>query len=130
MGSGDRHEHLALGDTPNLAARLQSLAVPETIVISDATSRLVQGYFTCQELGVQALKGIDTPVRMSQVGGKARRRAAWTSPRSTAGSPRALTPLTCKRPGHCSMSYHDTLETEGFPLDMRCCERIICLSDC
>jgi class 3 adenylate cyclase len=70
MGSGGRHEHLALGDTPNLAARLQSLAAPDTVVISDTTSRLVQGYFTCQELGVQALKGIDTPVRVWQVVGE------------------------------------------------------------
>ena len=67
MGSGDRHEHLALGDTPNLAARLQGLAAPDTVVISEATARLVQGYFTCQELGVQTLKGMDTPVRVSQV---------------------------------------------------------------
>jgi class 3 adenylate cyclase len=43
MGSGGRHEHLALGDTPNLAARLQGLAEPDTVVISAATSRLVQG---------------------------------------------------------------------------------------
>jgi class 3 adenylate cyclase len=70
MGSGDRHEHLALGDTPNLAARLQGLAAPDTLVISDATARLVQGYFTCQELGVQALKGIDTPVQVYQVVGE------------------------------------------------------------
>jgi class 3 adenylate cyclase len=43
MGSGDRHEHLALGDTPNLAARLQGLAAPDTVVISAATARLAQG---------------------------------------------------------------------------------------
>src|SRR5262249_32312711 len=47
--------------------RLQGLAAPDTVVISEAASRLVQGYFTCQELGVQALKGIDTPVRVYQV---------------------------------------------------------------
>jgi predicted ATPase len=67
MGSGGRHEHRARGDPPNLAARLQGLAAPDTVVISEATSRLGQGYCTCQELGVQALKGIDTPVRVSQV---------------------------------------------------------------
>jgi predicted ATPase len=70
MGSGDRHEHLALGDTPNLAARLQGLAAPDTVVISAATARLVQGYFTCQDLGTQMLKGIDTPVWMYQVVGE------------------------------------------------------------
>src|SRR4029453_12996532 len=67
MGSGDRHEHLALGDTPNLAARLQGLAAPDTVVISEATARVVQGYFTCQARGTQTLKGMDTPVRVLQV---------------------------------------------------------------
>jgi predicted ATPase/class 3 adenylate cyclase len=67
MGSGSRHEHLALGDTPNLAARLQGVAAPGTVVISDATSRLVQGYFMCQDLGRHALKGMDTPVQVYQV---------------------------------------------------------------
>ena len=70
MGSGERHEHLALGDTPNLAARLQGCAAPDTIVISDATSRLVQGYFLCQDFGTHLLKGIDTPVRVAQVVGE------------------------------------------------------------
>src|SRR5262245_35240810 len=46
MGSGGRHEQLALGETPNLAARLQSLAGPDTVVISETTQRLVHGYFT------------------------------------------------------------------------------------
>jgi class 3 adenylate cyclase len=50
LGGGDRHEHLALGETPNIAARLQSLAAPDTVVISAATHQLVQGLFSCQEL--------------------------------------------------------------------------------
>ena len=70
MGSGGRHEHLALGDTPNLAARLQGLAAPDTVVLSDTTARLVQGYFVCQDRGVHALKGLDTPVRIVQVVGE------------------------------------------------------------
>ena len=57
MGSGGRHEHLALGDTPNLAARLQGLAAPDTVVLSDTTARLVQGYFVCQDLGVADAQG-------------------------------------------------------------------------
>jgi class 3 adenylate cyclase/predicted ATPase len=70
MGSGGRHEHLALGDTPNLAARLQSLAAPDTVVISAATARLVQGYFTCEDHGAQAFKGIETPVHVYRVLGE------------------------------------------------------------
>src|SRR5262249_43945989 len=46
MGGGNRQEQLALGDTPNMAARLQGLAAPDTVVLSAATFRLVQGYFT------------------------------------------------------------------------------------
>ena len=51
MGSGGRQEQLALGDTPNIAARLQGLAAPNTVVISAATLGLAQGFFTCQALG-------------------------------------------------------------------------------
>ena len=57
MGSGDRQEHLALGDTPNRAAGIQGLADPDTIVISEATSRLVQGYFLCQDLRDPSAQG-------------------------------------------------------------------------
>jgi class 3 adenylate cyclase len=45
MGSAGRQEQLALGETPNIAARLQGLAAPDTVAISEATYRLVQGYF-------------------------------------------------------------------------------------
>src|SRR5262249_38505517 len=58
MGGGGRQEHLALGETPNVAARIQGLAQPNTIAISDATYRLVQGYFVCQDLGAQTLRGV------------------------------------------------------------------------
>jgi class 3 adenylate cyclase len=88
MGSGGRHEHLALGDTPNLAARLQGLAEPNMVVLSDATARLVQGYFTCQDLGTRTLKGMDTPVRISQVVGE----SAAQSRLDVAGAT-GLTPL-------------------------------------
>ncbi len=44
MGGGERQEQLALGETPNIAARLQGLAAPDTVVLSAATYRLVQGY--------------------------------------------------------------------------------------
>src|SRR5215510_14542350 len=69
MGSGDRHEQLALGETPNLAARLQGLAAPDTVAISDTTHRLVQGYFTCDDFGIHSLKGVETPTRVYRVVG-------------------------------------------------------------
>ncbi|MDH3599165.1 MAG: winged helix-turn-helix domain-containing protein, partial [Candidatus Tectomicrobia bacterium] len=62
MGGGDRQEHLALGEAPNVASRLQALAAPDTVVISATTYRLVQGYFACDALGSHALKGLDTPL--------------------------------------------------------------------
>jgi predicted ATPase len=69
VGAGGRHEHLALGDTPNIAARLQGLAEPDTVVISETTFRLVQGYFTCHDRGRHTLKGLDTPLQVYQVVG-------------------------------------------------------------
>jgi class 3 adenylate cyclase len=51
MGGGGRQEQLALGETPNVAARIQGLAAPNTIGISEATYRLVEGYFYYESLG-------------------------------------------------------------------------------
>ncbi len=68
IGSGDQREVTAIvGETPNIAARLQGLAEPNTVVISDATYRLIRGYFTFQDLGSPTLKGITRPVRVYQV---------------------------------------------------------------
>jgi predicted ATPase len=67
MGGTGRQEQLALGETPNIAARIQGLATPNTLVISDATSRLVQGYFTCEALGEQTLRGVGEPITLYRV---------------------------------------------------------------
>src|SRR5262249_43056539 len=56
VGGGTRQEQLALGETPNLAARLQGIAAPNTLVISAATWQLLGGFFACQSLGTQSLK--------------------------------------------------------------------------
>ena len=50
------------GDTPNIAARVQAAAEHGTVVITDATHRLVSGLFVVDQLGAQALKGIGRPV--------------------------------------------------------------------
>lgn len=67
VGSSDKREMLALGETPNLAARLQAAAESNTLVISAGTHRLTQGLFACRDLGPQALKGMTTPVSVYQV---------------------------------------------------------------
>ncbi len=71
MGGGGFRDPLAIvGETPNIAARLQGLAEPDTVVISATTHRLIEGYFTYRELGAQTLKGISTSVPVYQVLGE------------------------------------------------------------
>src|SRR5216684_4456547 len=55
------------GDTPNIAARVQAAAEPGTVVITDATHRLVSGLFVVDQLGAQALKGVERPVQLYRV---------------------------------------------------------------
>jgi len=69
MGGGGRHEHLALGETPNVAARLQSLAPANTVVISAVTARLVHSAFALEDLGTHALHGVAEPMAVSRVRG-------------------------------------------------------------
>ncbi len=63
VGAGERREQLALGDAPNLAARLQDLAEPDTVVISERTRQLTGGSFEYADFGQHALKGIARPIR-------------------------------------------------------------------
>ena len=67
MGGGTRQEQLALGETPNLAARLQGIAMPNTMVISAATYQLLGGFFACQSLGTPLLRGFAQPLEVYQV---------------------------------------------------------------
>jgi class 3 adenylate cyclase len=67
IGGGARQEQLALGETPNVAARLQGIAVPNTVVISAATLPLLGGFFACQALGTPPLKGLAQPLEVYQV---------------------------------------------------------------
>src|SRR6266571_1984426 len=67
VGADARQEHLALGETPNLAARLQGLAAPNTLVISAATWQLLSGFFACQALGPVRLHGRAQPLEVYQV---------------------------------------------------------------
>ena len=63
IGSGEAQERGIVGETPNLAARLQAMAEPNTVVIAESTRKLLGNIFDVQDLGAQKLKGIAEPVR-------------------------------------------------------------------
>jgi class 3 adenylate cyclase len=63
IGSGASQEQVIVGETPNLAARLQGVAEPNSVVIAESTRKLVGNLFELEELGAQDLKGIVGPVR-------------------------------------------------------------------
>lgn len=67
VGSGAAREVLALGDTPNLAARLQAQAPRDSVVVSAATWGMVQAAFTGIDLGEHRLKGLATPVHLHRI---------------------------------------------------------------
>ena len=63
VGEGAAEEAAVIGETPNLAARLQAIAVPDQVVVAPATQRLLETSFEFEDLGVHELKGIAEPVR-------------------------------------------------------------------
>ena len=63
IGSGAAQEQAIVGETPNLAARLQGIAEPNTVVIAEGTRRLLGNLFELQDLGAKDLKGIAGPTR-------------------------------------------------------------------
>jgi class 3 adenylate cyclase len=63
LGSGSAQEQAVVGETPNLAARLQSVAEPNAVVIAESTRKLLGNLFEVQDLGPKDLKGIAGPVR-------------------------------------------------------------------
>src|SRR4029078_199134 len=69
IDSGASQEQAIVGETPNLAARLQGVAEPNNVVIAESTRKLVGNLFELEDLGAQGLKGIVGPVR------------AWTAQR-------------------------------------------------
>jgi class 3 adenylate cyclase len=88
VGASGQHDPVVLGDTPQMAARLQEWAAPHTVVVSAATWRLVQGYFTGHALEPQILSGVDVPVQAYQVLG-----TSGAQSRLEVGAPHGLTPL-------------------------------------
>ena len=76
IGDNLRMDYTAVGDTTHLAARLQQLAEPGAIVVSDATARLVRGYASLEALGPVQVRGRSTPVEIYHVTGPGTRRSA------------------------------------------------------
>src|ERR1700719_2055301 len=63
IGSGASQEQAIVGETPNFAARLQSIAEPNSVVIAESTRRLIGNLFELEDLGAKDLKGISEKVR-------------------------------------------------------------------
>jgi hypothetical protein len=67
MGGGGRHETLATGETVNIASRLEGLAVPNTVLSSPITARLVRDAFALEDFGLHCLKGVAEPMQVFRV---------------------------------------------------------------
>ena len=76
VGSGASQEQAIIGETPNLAARLQGIAEPNSVVVAESTRKLLGNLFDLQDVGAKDLKGIAGPVR------------AWTALRASAAESR------------------------------------------
>jgi class 3 adenylate cyclase/tetratricopeptide (TPR) repeat protein len=89
IGTGEfRDEMAVVGETPNVAARLQSVAEPGTVVLGERTRRLAEGLFVFDELGPHTIRGIDEPVAVFRA-----REATGALSRFEATAIRGLTPL-------------------------------------
>jgi class 3 adenylate cyclase len=91
IGGGSRREHLALGGAPNIAAKLQAAAVPDTLVVSGETQRLVARAFECVELGESPVKGVVGGGHLTAIVRGATPRC-WHIATNSTLSPRALCP--------------------------------------
>ena len=99
-----------VGKTPNLAARMQKLATPNSIVIGDTTHQLVDGFFTCDTLGAAPLRGISQPVNIFQVSGEIPDQS-----RLDIASESGLTPLIGRDPEieHLKHGWAQVLASKG-----------------
>ena len=88
VGAGGRHDTVVLGETPNIAARVQAIAEPGEVMVSAATHRLVAGWFVVEDSGAHAIKGLVQPMTMYRV-----LRPSAVRSRLEARSVRGLAPL-------------------------------------
>ena len=91
VGAGERREQLALGQTPNIAARLQGLAEPGTLMVSEEARHLAGGHFTFAPRGEHAVKGVHRPLKVFVVLGES------GEGRFSAASARGLAPAVGRR---------------------------------
>src|SRR5215831_13391455 len=101
VGEGSAQEQAVVGETPNLAARLQALAEPGQIVLAGATRRLIGGLFRLRDLGRQTVKGFAEPVEAFAVEGVAAAESRFEAAR------RGITDLV-GRAAECA-TLHDRL---------------------
>ncbi|HEX9525072.1 MAG TPA: BTAD domain-containing putative transcriptional regulator, partial [Reyranella sp.] len=87
LGTGDTRQHVAIGETPDLAARLQAAASPGEVVIAASTRRLVGRMFDCRALSAVELKGLPQPVEAWQVRGETAGVSRFEARRAGALSP-------------------------------------------
>ena len=110
MGDPERRDEMeSVGETPNIAARIQNLAAPDTVVVSDATRRLLKDTFVCEPLGAHVLKGITDPVTVHRVVAEADTRDV---PSPTA--PMRLNPLVGREQELGLLADRWAQVTEGF----------------
>jgi class 3 adenylate cyclase len=99
LGTGNAQQGIAIGETPNLAARLQAVAAPGEVVIAASTRRLVGGMFDCHALGANELKGLPPSVEAWRVRGETVGVSRFEARRARARCPRSLAarrrPICC-----------------------------------
>jgi class 3 adenylate cyclase/predicted ATPase len=89
VGAGEFREQLALGETPNIAARIEAQAQPNEVLISEATRRLLQDSFDYEQRGKTLLRGVATPIELYVVNGMRDLRTRFAAARQNKQSPLA-----------------------------------------
>jgi class 3 adenylate cyclase/tetratricopeptide (TPR) repeat protein len=82
LGGSQRPERLAIGDTPNIAARIQAEAAPGEVFVSDSLCRLLPGTFGVEPMGRRNLKGVERPMELFKVVASGGQAAGMTTPQT------------------------------------------------
>jgi class 3 adenylate cyclase/tetratricopeptide (TPR) repeat protein len=82
LGGSDRSDCVAVGETPNIAARIQAEAAPGEVVVSGSVWRLLSGTFAAESMGIRMLKGVERPVELFKVVASGGQPAGANAPRT------------------------------------------------